>query len=252
MTEQDAFLLSEIQEEFDQQSSSLSHTETQEFNELRKQFFVLSESESKCVTENAGFSEKNYKTVLTEIQDQKTDVSSTHKGCSRSSGGEQRCEEECQNIETGEYGEKAIKNEDNVSKLNGDIALAEGDREKTTEGFTISESTNTEEKTSNNETNDRTKHKLDVVKSIETCKPVGSTKDGFASSSKRELGITLEESSKQSKFNCVMCDNHFLDLIQLESHVKSHNEVLHFSILLKKVVSNTISKFSRLIKWVII
>ena len=60
-----------------------------------------------------------------------------------------------------------------------------------------------------------------------------------ASSSKETPGDvpSNKELARLSKFNCVMCDNHFMDLLQLESHVKSHNEVLHFSILLKKVVS---------------
>lgn len=46
-----------------------------------------------------------------------------------------------------------------------------------------------------------------------------------------------DATSVSSRYNCVMCDSHFVDLNQLENHVKGHNEVLHFSILLKKVAS---------------
>lgn len=38
--------------------------------------------------------------------------------------------------------------------------------------------------------------------------------------------------------NCVMCTKHFGDLVDLESHVRSHDEVVHFSIVLKSPVSS--------------
>ena len=37
--------------------------------------------------------------------------------------------------------------------------------------------------------------------------------------------------------NCVMCTKNFKELVDLESHVRSHDEVIHFSLVLKPSVS---------------
>ena len=37
--------------------------------------------------------------------------------------------------------------------------------------------------------------------------------------------------------NCVMCTKNFKELVDLESHVRSHDEVIHFSLVLKPMVS---------------
>ena len=40
--------------------------------------------------------------------------------------------------------------------------------------------------------------------------------------------------------NCVMCTKSFSELVELESHVRSHDEVVHFSLVLKSRVSSHI------------
>ena len=37
--------------------------------------------------------------------------------------------------------------------------------------------------------------------------------------------------------NCVMCTQNFKELVDLESHVRAHDEVIHFSLVLKPLVS---------------
>ena len=39
------------------------------------------------------------------------------------------------------------------------------------------------------------------------------------------------------KLNCVMCTENFKELVDLESHVRAHDEVVHFSLVLKPLVS---------------
>ncbi len=47
-----------------------------------------------------------------------------------------------------------------------------------------------------------------------------------------------DEIMDKNRLNCVMCDSHFTDLMDLESHVRGHDEVLHFSLILKSPVSD--------------
>ena len=52
-----------------------------------------------------------------------------------------------------------------------------------------------------------------------------------------------EDEGKQIKkrctsiLNCVMCSQNFSELMELESHVRSHDEVVHFSLILRSLVS---------------
>ncbi len=56
-----------------------------------------------------------------------------------------------------------------------------------------------------------------------------------------------DEIMDKNRLNCVMCDSHFTDLIDLESHVRGHDEVLHFSLILKSPVSDIYCRVP--VKW---
>ena len=256
MTEQDRFLLSEIQGEFEQQSSSLSQCNTGEhhLNDLGEQFLVSSESDSKYVLENIGLFQKNCRAVVTETQDQEAGIcslsterkngidsnevnaSNTHK----EDGSTESNREKSQDLGAlgcRERENNLVENHKNNSNNMNSKSLNQENGRKAAEELTFCESFCTDYNKSSNDIPDGPiKLEVDVIQSREGCEPLVENNKPSSGSGNSE-SIT-EESSKQSKFNCVMCDNHFLDLIQLESHVKSHSEVLHFSILLKKVVSN--------------
>ena len=60
------------------------------------------------------------------------------------------------------------------------------------------------------------------------------------SESEEETVVKIEikdEVMDKNRLNCVMCESHFTDLVDLESHVRGHDEVLHFSLVLKTPVS---------------
>ncbi len=61
------------------------------------------------------------------------------------------------------------------------------------------------------------------------------------SESEEETVVKIEikdEVMDKNRLNCVMCESHFTDLMDLESHVRGHDEVLHFSLVLKTPVSD--------------
>ncbi len=74
--------------------------------------------------------------------------------------------------------------------------------------------------------------KFDLNKSVDNV-----DESCFQSNADVKSQINPDSSGSLCKLNCVLCDKHFSDVLELESHVQTHTEVLHFSLLLKEAVS---------------
>ena len=238
MSENDPFLLAEIQKQFDAESNSVNncHAESQGFSEFEGAFLIPGASDNKDVLDNTETYISSYGPVISAGQPtdlnlalenntllnkpetiarnryhEATIVEPKLKNCVRDK--DPTDVQEANNKETGNTKQNG-KTEPNKAKIG-----------TPNEG----ESTQMIERESRAAFNKSLNEVSDIFIKIEE----------DASSSKETPGDvpSNKELARPSKFNCVMCDNHFMDLLQLESHVKSHNEVLHFSILLKKVVS---------------
>ena len=256
MSENDPFLLAEIQKEFDSESNSVNHchAESQEFKAFEEAFLIPTASDNKDVLDNTETYISSYGPVITAGQPTDLNLALENNTLLNKPEAivrnqhhevtivESRLKNHVRDKDPTDVKEAKNKESGNT-KQNGKTEPNKAKIETPSER----ESTQMNERESRAAFNKSQNEVSDIFIKIEEdsgssgIRPATCMKLDVASSPRDES--SSKELARPSKFNCVMCDNHFMDLLQLESHVKSHNEVLHFSILLKKVVSNFFLKF---------
>ena len=254
MSENDSFLLAEIQKEFDSERNSVNncHAESQGFNEFEEAFLIPSASDNKDVLDNTETYISSYGPVITTGQPTDLNLALENntllnkpETIARNQRHEVTIVEPKLKNRVGDKDPTDVQEANNKeignTKQNGKTKPNKGkigtpNEEESTQ-MIERESRAAFNKSINEVSDIFIKIEEDASSSKETpgMRPATCMKLDVASSPRDEP--SNKELASPSKFNCVMCDNHFIDLLQLESHVKSHNEVLHFSILLKKVVS---------------
>ena len=247
MSENDPFLLSEIQKEFDSESNSVNHGNTgdQGFNEFEDAFLIPSASGNKGVLDNTETYISSYGPVITAGQPidlnlalENNTLLNKSETIARNPHNEKNHVTDKDRTDVNGEGCKETGNTRQISRSECDKTKLETPNEtKSTHMIDRVSSPAAYNKSINEVSNIFIKIEEDATSSKETLGTIPATCMKLDVASSPRDGPSSKEVVRPSKFNCVMCDNHFVDLLQLESHVKSHNEVLHFSILLKKVVS---------------
>ena len=247
MSENDPFLLSEIQKEFNSESNSVNHRNTgdQGFNEFEDAFLIPNASGNKDVLDNTETYISSYSPVITAGQPTDLNLALENKTLlnksetiSRNPHKEKNHVTDKDPTNANREGNEETGNTRQISRTESDKTKIETLNErKSTHMIERVSSPSPYNKSINEVSNIFIKIEEDASSSKETPGTIPATYMKLDVASSLGDESSSKELARPSKFNCVMCDNHFMDLLQLESHVKSHNEVLHFSILLKKVVS---------------